>query len=185
MDCSIASAEDKLRVGYRVGLGGVDDGPAIYRLYRQVAEQPGGLARSQAEVTKDYVHAFIEAATRTGIQQVARAEGGEVVGEIHAYPLGLAVFAHVLGNLTLAVSPRHQRRGVAALLLDTFVRRVRHCHPHIERVELIARESNAHAIRLYQRFGFEVEGYLKGRIRGVDGIFEADVPMAWHRSGGC
>lgn len=168
---------------YRVEHGRPGDGKEIYRLYREVAAQPGGLARTQPEISEEYVRIFIEQASRCGILQVARSQvNGAIVGEIHAYPLEANVFSHVLGNLTLGVSPAHQGRGVAKLLMDALLRQVRHCHPHIERVELIVRESNLRAIRLYRHFGFFIEGHLERRIRSVGGGYEADVAMAWLRS---
>jgi putative acetyltransferase len=48
-------------------------------------------------------------------------------------------------------------------------------------VELIARESNARAIGLYESLGFRREGRLEGRVRRPDGVVEADIPMAWVR----
>jgi RimJ/RimL family protein N-acetyltransferase len=53
--------------------------------------------------------------------------------------------------------------------------------PHITRVELVARASNARAQRLYQAFGFQAEGRLRGRIRNSDGRYDDDLPMAWLR----
>ena len=54
-------------------------------------------------------------------------------------------------------------------------------HRDIHRIELMARESNGRAISLYRSLGFRIEGRLEGRIRGTDGQFEADLPMAWRR----
>ncbi len=167
---------------YRVCHGRLADCAGVYRLYRDVAAMPGGLARSQAEISEDYVHGFVEQASRLGVLQVARLAGSpKVIGEIHAYPLEPSAFAHVLGNLTLAVSPHYQGYGIGSMLMGALLRQVRHCHPHIERVELVVRESNRRAIHLYQRFGFTIEGLFRQRIRNADGACEGDVPMAWIR----
>jgi len=54
--------------------------------------------------------------------------------------------------------------------------------PNIHRVELIARESNEKAIRLYyESLGFKREGALHGRISNLDGTLESDIPTAWTR----
>jgi len=58
---------------------------------------------------------------------------------------------------------------------------VKTSYPHIIRVELIARESNQKAIRMYEAVGFKKEGRLEKRIRSVGSGFEADIPMAWIR----
>jgi ribosomal protein S18 acetylase RimI-like enzyme len=44
-------------------------------------------------------------------------------------------------------------------------------------VELMAREGNSEAIRLYERLGFQIEGRFPGRVRMPDGSTEADIAM--------
>jgi ribosomal protein S18 acetylase RimI-like enzyme len=46
-------------------------------------------------------------------------------------------------------------------------------------VELLVRDSNPGAIRLYQRLGFVEEGRFRDRIRLPDGTFGDDIAMAW------
>lgn len=160
-----------------------DDAPAVYALYRRVAAIPGGLARLEHEVTPEYVGHALERATQGGLGLVARNEG-RIVGEIHAARSPLFCFAHVLGELTIAVSPDAQGQGIGARLFGRFMQIVATERPDISRVELIARESNTNALRLYERLGFRAEGRMEGRIRNPDGSLEADIPMAWIRSGG-
>lgn len=161
----------------------LDDQAEIAALYRAVAAVEGGLARSALEITDEYVNHFLKKSLDTGVILVARQrDGGQVVGEIHAYALGPQVFAHVLGELTIAVHPDHQGYGVGKALFTELLRRVEEERPDILRVELIARESNQRAIALYQRLGFQIEGRLTDRKRSVDGGYDADIPMAWRRS---
>ncbi|MFO1427722.1 MAG: N-acetyltransferase [Steroidobacteraceae bacterium] len=158
------------------------DEAAILALYRAAAGVEGGLARTVEEVTPEYVASFCAAARARGLQLVARDPGdGAIRGEVHALALGPRVFAHVLGELTIAVDPAHHGRGLGAALLRELLRRVQTERPHVDRVELIARESNARAIALYERVGFRREGRLEGRIRSAGGGFEADIPMGWRR----
>ena len=51
------------------------------------------------------------------------------------------------------------------------------------KVELLVRDSNPGAIRLYQRLGFVEEGRFRDRIRLPDGTFVDDVAMAWFPPG--
>jgi ribosomal protein S18 acetylase RimI-like enzyme len=153
-------------------------------LYLAVAAIGGGLARAADEITEEYVRNFVEKAAGTGVIVLARdSVSGHVVGEMHGYSLGPRVFSHVLGELTIAVHPEHQGRGIGRALFSEFMRRVQEEHPDIRRVELIARESNEKAIRFYERMGFAVEGRFRRRIRSVGGGFEDDIPMAWLRPG--
>jgi putative acetyltransferase len=128
------------------------------------------------------VAAFLTASLATGVCVVAEdPAGGELAGEIHAQALGPRSLAHVLGELTVAVHPAWQGRGVGRRLFEQLFAAVERDRPGVHRVELKARESNARAIRLYESLGFRIEGRLEDRIRRPDGALEADVPMAWLR----
>lgn len=165
---------------FRITNAAFADIAAIFGLYRAVAATEGGLARTAEEIGAAYVENFVTKAIESGIIIVARS-GEKIVGEIHAYALGPKVFAHVLGELTIAVHPDFQGVGVGKAIFTEFMRQVAESRPDILRVELIARESNSKAIEFYKRLGFETEGRMQRRIRSVGGGFEADIPMAWHR----
>lgn len=158
-----------------------DDCESITNLYSEVAAIEGGLARTADEINESYVENFVSKAIETGIIIVARKDE-KIIGEIHSYALGPKVFAHVLGELTIAVHPDFQGFGVGKAIFLELMRQVKLNRPDILRVELIARESNGRAINFYQKIGFEIEGKMANRIRSVVGGFEADIPMAWHRS---
>lgn len=158
------------------------DFDGILALYRAVAAVEGGLARAADEVTPQYVAGNLRAARERGLALVA-VDDGQIVGELHASRPEPRVFAHVLGDLTVAVHPRCQGRGIGRALFGALLDEVRERRPEILRIELIARESNARALALYESLGFVREGRLRGRIRGVGGRFEDDIPMAWCREG--
>lgn len=157
-----------------------EDISEIIKLYREVAVIEGGLARTADEISSKYVENFVSKSIKSGIIIVARKDE-KIIGEIHSYTLEPKVFAHLLGELTIAVHPDFQGFGVGKAIFTEFMRQVEENRPDILRVELIARESNQKAIEFYQKLGFEIEGRMKRRIRSVDGNFEADIPMAWHR----
>ena len=157
-----------------------DDVAGIFGLYRAVAAIEGGLARTTEEISAQYVENFVSKAVESGVIVLARKEE-KIVGEIHAYALGPKVFAHVLGELTIAVHPDFQGFGVGKAIFAELMRQVAENRPDILRVELIARESNAKAIEFYKKLGFDIEGRMARRIKSVGGGFEADIPMAWHR----
>lgn len=174
-----------LSSGFSVVPSSPDDGAGVVELYRAAAAEPGGLARSADEITDDYVSAFLAKSLRGGVGLVARALPSQaIVGEIHACPLGPAVFAHVLGDLTIAVHPRWQGRGVGRALFEALLREVVVARPHVSRVELFVRSSNRRAIAFYESLGFVLEGRLRVRVRGVDGGLEDDLVMGWLRASG-
>lgn len=167
--------------GYSIEAARIDDAPAILATYRAVAAIEGGILRNVAEVTPEYVGGFLREAVAHGHCLVARASDGSVAGEIHAYGLGIAKLAHVLGELTIAVHPAHQGAGVGRALFRRLLDIVQHERPDILRVELGTQESNARAIAFYESLGFVMEGRMERRIAIGDGRYEADLLMAWLR----
>ena len=160
-----------------------DDIPAIERLYITVSATTGGLARQPDEISRDSIDRFVTRSLSDGeivVADVADIDG--VAGELHTYRNPLRLFSHVYTNLTVAVHPEVQGRGIGKAMFTALLDRVSREHPDIVRVELMTAERNRHAQRLYESVGFVREGRLDRAIRGVDGTPEADIPMAWFRS---
>lgn len=174
-------SEDGVERGQRIRSSVAADVDGVLTLYRRVASVPGGLARLESEVSRDYVAGFLAAAQSRGISLVAEAQDGRLLGEIHAYTPGLFCFAHVLSELTIAVDPDAQGLGLGRRLFEQLMTTVRTERTDVLRVELIARQSNARAISFYETLGFRREGEFARRIRNVDGSLESDIPMAWIR----
>jgi ribosomal protein S18 acetylase RimI-like enzyme len=153
----------------------------IISLYEKVAMISGGIARSKEEISEEYIEDFMRQAETSGIQLVIDhpEKPGLIIAEIHAYKAIPKVFAHVMGNLTIAVDPDFQGRGVGKILFTHFLEFITNNRPDIMRVELLTQESNEKAINLYKKVGFIIEGRLEKRIKMYDDRIEADIPMAW------
>jgi putative acetyltransferase len=150
---------------------------AVLSLYRAAAAGPGGLARRPDEMDLAYVEGFLARALAGGV--TLGAWRGEVLcGEIHASRIGPDQFAHVLSDLTVAVDPAWQGRGVGRALFQALFAAAAQLTPPVIRIELMAREGNADAIRLYQALGFLIDGRFEQRVRMPDGRLEADVAMS-------
>jgi ribosomal protein S18 acetylase RimI-like enzyme len=157
-----------------------DDLERILALYRAVAAVPDGIARTPDEVTHAYVSGFMERAAHDGIELLFE-EDGELLGEIHASRVGIASLAHLLCDLTIAVAPQAQGKGVGRRLFQALLDQVTESMPHITRVELFARESNVRARALYASLGFVEEGRLRARVNNAKGEPETDTVMGWLR----
>lgn len=154
------------------------DAVALLALYKDVAATPNsGLARNRDEVDRDYVAAFAGLGDPLGIS-IAAFDAQALAGEIHAVRMRPRQFHHVLTDLTVAVHPDAQGRGVGSRLFAALFEAASRCAPPITRIELVARTGNAAAIRLYERLGFRAEGRFTGRVRLPDGSIEDDIPMA-------
>jgi ribosomal protein S18 acetylase RimI-like enzyme len=159
----------------------IEDLSRIQDLYKRVARQGNGIARSEDEITEDYVRKFITRSMENGLIIVAEnpANPDELIGEMHAYKPGIEVFDHMLSNLTIVVRPEFQGKKIGRTLFTIFQEEIALHRPDIGRVELFTRESNTKAIKFYQSIGFMIEGRLEMRVRTPDKNYEADIPMAW------
>lgn len=165
----------------RFRAGQAEDRSALLALYQVVASQSGSLARRAEEMDASYVEGISLAALNRGVWILAEDAAG-LCGSIHASRPLLRDFQHVLGELTIVVHPRIQGQGVGRALFTRFVEHVRDHEPGILRIELITRDGNIRARKIYEKLGFELEGRLRNRVRHPDGRFEDDLFYAWHRA---
>jgi putative acetyltransferase len=150
----------------------------VLALYRSAAAARGGLARTPDEIDERYVRGFLERAQKDGVSRAIWMSDGSLAAEIHAIRMTPRQFGHVLTDLTVAVHPDWQHKGFGTLLFKALTDAARAMDPRVTRIELMAREGNAGAIRLYQRAGFRIEGRFEARVRLPDGTIEDDIAMA-------
>jgi ribosomal protein S18 acetylase RimI-like enzyme len=152
------------------------DADAAFALYRAVAASPySGLARQPDELSLASVRGNIVRALDGGVA-IGAFDDVRLVGVIRAMAIGPRQFAHVLIDLTIAVDPGAQGRGVGSTLFAALFAAAKRLG--VTRIELVARSGNARAIALYERLGFIREGRFAGRVRLPDGSTEDDIPMA-------
>lgn len=137
----------------------------------------GGLGRLPEEMDLQWMVEALAGALDGGVA-IGALDGQRLVGVIKASRMPSVQFQHVLWDLTVAVAPEAQGRGIGQGLFEELLTRAKTLSPKIERVELVVREGLTHAIRLYERVGFRQEGRFEGRFRLPGGIYEADLPMA-------
>jgi putative acetyltransferase len=152
------------------------DAPAVLSLHLAAASRGGGLAREPDEMSLEPIEAALTKALATGVALSAWSDGA-IAGEIHACRLGPRQFDNSLTELTVAVHPDAQGQGVGARLFEALFVEARKL-PGVTRVELMCREGNTHAVRLYQRLGFVIEGRFVRRVVLADGAVEDDLAMA-------
>ncbi len=100
--------------------------------------------------------------------------GDRVVGWCDITPPPLEGFSHRAG-LGMGVHPDFRKQGIGKRLLQASLAQARKAG--LERVELEVFTSNLAAKRLYETFGFSVEGVLR-RARKLDGVYDDIVLMA-------
>ncbi len=150
------------------------DAPVALFLMRRAE---GGLGRLPEEMDLPWMEESLAGALKGGVA-IAAWDGSRLVGMIKASRMPSVQFQHVLWDLTVAVDPESQGRGIGRSLFEAMFATVATLTPKIERIELAVREGLTHAIRLYERLGFRQEGRFERRFRLSNGEYEADLPMA-------
>lgn len=159
------------------------DKKAIIELHRKVAQVSQGIARTEAEITDQYVDSLFLTIESQGLMLVAIDAANQLVAEIHASKYGLHIFDHILTGLTIAVHPDYQGKGIGKRLFRAFLEDVQRTFPEVGRIELESRASNLKSIGLYHSLGFVQEGRMKNKTRNQDGSFENSLLMAWTKPG--
>jgi RimJ/RimL family protein N-acetyltransferase len=148
---------------YRIRKAQPGDAEALTRLANEVSAEPeawlisaDGEWRSAADERR-YLKAlrrFPDAAVF-----VAEAEDGSVVARLSMARDQHPASSHV-ADLGLMVAVDHRRRGIGHALLETAVKWAE--ANGVRKLELHVFPWNEPAIQLYEKFGFEREGYRKG-----------------------
>lgn len=156
----------------------------IIILHKKAAETIDGIARTPAEINENYVSNFLDNALEKGLIFVIENPDNsqELIAEIHCYKHDPKCFQNTLGNLTIVVHPNFQSQGLGRIIFSHLLKEIEANHPDIVRVELMVRQSNKKAVKLYQNLGFEIEGICKNRISNFKGELENDMMMAWLNS---
>lgn len=156
------------------------DADKITTAEQQIAAAPGLLVPRP--------HEYNVSDIRSKISQLSSMEGGfyvvaesenEIVGHALLEPMGLEAIRHI-ARLSIAVHPGHQAKGIGDALLLNLMERAKNTSTSgrkLEKIELNVRATNARAIRLYQRHGFQIEGRLVRRIKCEDGSYIDDLVM--------
>jgi len=169
---------------YRIRTAALTDMPALLNLYQQVAAA-GGLGRAAAEITIAYIEDFLTKSIERGLVLVVHPADDPdlLIGEIHGYTLGLKTFAHVFEQVTMAVYPAYQGKGLGKLLLRKLQAEITSTMPGIKKVELMCFGNNKVALNLYLQNGFEIEGRRKSRVQLADGTFTDGIALGWFNPG--
>ena len=161
----------------RIRAGRLADAAPAARIARMVSTIPGLLVARASELPAAYERRLIALAlARNGVYLVAE-DDRTIVGFASLRPMDLGATEHVY-RLSIVVALTHVGRGIGKRLMAQLLARARRMR-RIRKVELLVRASNRRARRLYERFGFRIEGRLRHRVRLPDGSFVDDLSMAW------
>jgi len=142
-------------------------------VFEVVARERRFLARVEAPPVEQ-VRAFTESVRGRGGVRIAALDGDQIVGWCDIAPDEREGFRHC-GRLGMGLLPTHRGQGHGRALLEAALAMAG--ARGLSRIELEVFESNAGAIRLYERLGFRREGTKLG-ARILDGRTDDLVLMA-------
>ena len=169
-------------MSYAVRRAEPGDAEGLKRLGDEVTAEPEGwLATSNGWRSAGDERRYLRAIRRYphAAVYVAEAEDGAIVGRLSLARDQHPASRHV-ADIGLMVAATHRRRGIGQALLAVAVEWAR--ENDVRKLELHVFPWNEPAIALYERFGFEREGYRKRHYRRDDDYADA-ILMAYAVSG--
>lgn len=155
---------------------------AVCRARVGTVHLPGEMRKSEEEALES-VRKFTPGGSLSGSRGclfVAEVEG-RVVGEGSIKRMSPSRLRHI-AHIGISVHPEFQGQGLGRALMAAMMRWAREVRdpklPEIARVDLAVFADNMKARRLYESFGFEVEGVRRNFIRYEDGRMVDDLIMA-------
>lgn len=149
-------------------------GDSLWECFRLICEEDnclGFLHAPPREELQDYVEKMVESKYP---MMVAFMPGMKIIGCCDIKMKKISSFRNC-GTLGIFVHPDYRNLGIATVLME---RALRMAFLHgFERIELEAFQSNAAALHLYEKFGFEFQGVAK-RGRNIAGGYSDVVQMA-------
>ena len=162
---------------YRVRRATPGDAAALVKLGRAVSSEPEAWLITEGDWRdvgdeRRYLRA-VRRSSHAAVYVVENEHG--IVGRLSLARDSHPASAHV-ADLGLMVAARHRRRGIGRALLEQAVEWAR--ESGVEKLELHVFPHNEPAIRLYEEFGFEREGYRKAHYRRA-GVYVDAILMAY------
>jgi ribosomal protein S18 acetylase RimI-like enzyme len=138
-----------------------------------VARERKHLGFTEASPLEETRTALMEDMEKDVIRLVA-VDGSKIVGWCQIKSGRWEGYTH-MGWLQMGVHKDYRRQGIGSALLKEALQEAK--KRGLERVELGVYASNLPAIRLYEKYEFDIEGRKK-RARKLDGIYDDIIDMA-------
>ena len=149
-----------------------EDIESLHACLDSVARERKYLGFTQAAPIEETRKSLMEDMQR-GVIRLIALDDSNVVGWCHIRPDRWEGFTHA-GWLGMGVLKEYRGQGIGSGLLHQALAEAR--SRGLERVELSVFASNSTAIRLYEKFRFEIEGRKK-RARKLDGSYDDIIVM--------
>lgn len=155
----------------------LEDSSVICNAEKIWASRPGFLVSRPFELEEVAFSKKIQNLSENsrGLYVVAQTDTNEVVGHALLDPMGLEALSHIV-RLTIVVHPGFEEKGIGSVLMSYLISWAKGAGG-VEKIELLVRATNKHAVTLYKKFGFAEEGRIRNRIKISDGSYIDDLTM--------
>lgn len=146
-----------------------EDDQGLLGLFNEECFLRSASARDPFSGCEDMLH-WLEGIHATQRFEIIGLSQGEIAGFGGLYVLGDGQ-SHS-GWITVGVRQRLQGRGIGSALMHLLTSTAQ-IFVGLERLQLTVFSDNTSAIRLYRKFGFEIEGWHRNYARRADGFVDA------------
>jgi len=150
-----------------------EDLPELIKAYNSVIEEGQYFHRDQGlpdlEVAKEWYQRHIKA----GLFYLAAKVDDELIGGATVEP-GLGKASHV-AYFGIYLTRQFRKTGIGTRLVEKIIEIA--THKGFEMIKLTVFSSNSGALRLYQKFGFQEIGRIKGGVKFSDGTYADEIIM--------
>ncbi len=113
--------------------------------------------------------------TEDQVYILAEDDKGDIIGLITTQVFRRKRTRHII-EFGIAVHSSWRGSGLGSLMLEELIRWAETV-PSLEKIELHVHANNVGAIKLYQRYGFDIEGRRKAAFKYDDGTYMDDIIM--------
>ncbi|WP_051251862.1 GNAT family N-acetyltransferase [Psychrilyobacter atlanticus] len=154
----------------------VEDAKNLHEFFNQIARETNFVTFEEFESPSEKVcKSIIESAKEAPNYAYCIKKDGKIITSLIATTRNGRLRERHKSNFGIAVSKKHWGKGIGSLLIEKVIDESK--KNSISKITLKVNEKNTRAIKLYKKYGFEIEGiYKKDRL--VNGVMETGISMA-------
>lgn len=154
----------------------VDDAKNLHEFFNQIGGETNFVSFEKSEApSENSCKSLLESTKEAPNYAYCIKEDGKIIASLTANTRNGRSRERHKSIFGIAVSKKHWGKGIGSLLIEKVINESK--KNSISKITLKVNETNTRAIKLYKKYGFEIEGIYKND-RLVNGIMETGISMA-------
>ena len=154
----------------------VDDAKNLHEFFNQIGGETNFVSFEKSEAPSEKsCKSLLESTKEAPNYAYCIKEDGKIIASLTANTRNGRSRERHKSIFGIAVSKNHWGKGIGSLLIEKVISESK--KNSISKITLKVNETNTRAIKLYKKYGFEIEGIYKND-RLVNGIMESGISMA-------